>query len=210
MGREGAGKVNFTRAVIAGTLERVGLINCGPFLICLARRRDYREIFKPIYTYGKEKRKLSVNWRYFVEMRRGNLRRIYFARGGKKKKNSRDDKARVRRSRLSELAEKCTSFALSELSELLASCFSCVYIFYTRTYLHERDLWRVSSWKKRSPQHSLPPESRPSSEEEETLESFWKRACKMGRKINCLRSELSYSLCYGTWALSRGKIHGAW
>lgn len=54
---EGSRAVNFTRAVIAGTLEqRVGLINCGPFLICLARRRDYREIFKPIHPVEKRKR----------------------------------------------------------------------------------------------------------------------------------------------------------
>lgn len=47
---EGSRAVNFTRAAIAGTLEqRVGLINCGPFLICLAGRWDYCKIFKPIH-----------------------------------------------------------------------------------------------------------------------------------------------------------------
>lgn len=47
---EGSQAVNFTRAAIAGTLEqRVGLINCRPFLICLARRWDYCEIFRPIH-----------------------------------------------------------------------------------------------------------------------------------------------------------------
>ncbi|EGI66221.1 Protein turtle-like protein A [Acromyrmex echinatior] len=57
---EGSRALNFTRAVIARTLEqRVGLINCGPFLICLARRQDYREIFKPIHPVEKRKRNMS-------------------------------------------------------------------------------------------------------------------------------------------------------
>lgn len=73
---EGSRAVNFARAVIATTLEqRLGLINCGPFLICLARRRDYREIFKPIRPVEPE----AVNrWRWcFIEARREGFPRKF-------------------------------------------------------------------------------------------------------------------------------------